>query len=121
MKNPCGHIPGFGNFQFTASLRSSLCPSYSSGGVYGLGLFLALVACDGNRAPAGQWGCHGRGVVQRFLGSSLQFPLGHPIHKSSLSRDEGEGQMLSLFYNLGKKPLEGSSLTTIMPAFLPLI
>lgn len=98
-------MPGFRNFHFTASLHPSLCPSYSPGGLSGLGLFLALVACYGNRASAGQWGCHGRGGVQRLLGSSLQLPSGHPIHKS-LSRDEGKGQMLSLFYNLGKNLLK---------------
>ena len=44
MKNPRGPIPGFRDFQFTASLCSSLCPSYSAGILSGLGLFLALVA-----------------------------------------------------------------------------
>ena len=106
MKNPGRPIPGFRNFQFTASLRLSLCPSYSPGGLSGLGLFLAPVACYGNRASVGQWGCYGRGGVECLLGSSLQFPLGHPVHKSSLSRDEGKGQMLSLFYNLGKNLLK---------------
>lgn len=101
MKNPRGPIPGFRDFQFTASLCSSLCPSYSPEILSGLGLLLAPVACCSNKTSAGHWGCHGRGGVQHLLGSSLQLPSGHPVHKSSLSRDEGKGQMLSLVYILG--------------------